>query len=339
MILLDSLYINKSGGEVLLDYLVKNIEKEEIDCFYLFDIRGIDCFDYIPENRKIYLKASIFNRYKFYKKNINKFEKVICFANLPPFSSINRQVYTYFHQPMFLSVPAEFSFIKKISFMLKTFLLGAIIDNTNYWLVQSDHIKVKLQSKFNISPEKIEIIPFFPSFNTITNITRRKHTYIYVSTASPHKNHIRLIAAFCKFYDKYKIGELILTISDDYKKIIRLINLKNDMGYPIKNIGYVTRENLVEFYQSSEFSIYPSLAESFGLGIVEAIENGCNIIGADLPYTYSICKPSIIFNPSDVNSIFLALENSININININIKPTEQFVQNEIAGIIEILKN
>jgi hypothetical protein len=66
---------------------------------------------------------------------------------------------------------------------------------------------------------------------------------------------------------------------------------------------------------------------------VEAIENGCKVIGADLPYTYAVCKPSLVFNPLEVDSITEALSLSLQKNT-IN---SESKVKNEINTLISLL--
>ena len=42
MLLVDALHINNSGGLVLLDYLIKSIEKCKINAFYLLDDRLVN---------------------------------------------------------------------------------------------------------------------------------------------------------------------------------------------------------------------------------------------------------------------------------------------------------
>ncbi len=54
--------------------------------------------------------------------------------------------------------------------------------------------------------------------------------------------------------------------------------------------------------------MYPSINESLGLGIVEAITAGCDVIGADLPYMHAVCRPSAVFDPSSPESIADAVE-------------------------------
>ena len=75
------------------------------------------------------------------------------------------------------------------------------------------------------------------------------------------------------------------------------------------------------------------MAESFGLGILEALENSCTIIGADRPYLHSACKPSIVFDPESVSEITKAFENAVAGNFG----PSKQLLFNEVDKIIEIL--
>ena len=36
---------------------------------------------------------------------------------------------------------------------------------------------------------------------------------------------------------------------------------------------------------------------------MEAITAGCDVIGADMPYTYAVCRPSKVFDPYSAESI------------------------------------
>lgn len=334
MILLDSLYINDSGGKVLLDYLVEKIERAQINCYYLFDDRCKDDYGFIPNQRKQYMKASLLKRHLFYNKNKDKFSKVLCFGNLPPTIKLNVQVYTYFHQPKYLKIPKTLSLLSKIKLHLKTSFLNSIKSKTNFWLVQSDFIRNSLSSKYKIVNKDIILMPFYPPLiNERKGYTRKKDGFVYISNGGNHKNHFNLIEAFCNYFDEYKNGVLHITISDKFADIINLVKRKEKLGYPIINHGFVNREELIKIYKTNKYLIFPSLAESFGLGLVEAIENGCNVLGADLPYTYAVCNPSIVFNPLNVNDIKRALfESQFD-----NVKKTEQLVFNQIDELILLL--
>ena len=95
MILLDAMYINNSGGKILLDYLIEQLEIRNCSVYYLLDDRIKGNHSEIMKNRVTYLKASIIKRHIFYRENKELFSKVLCFGNLPPFSRLNIEVYTF----------------------------------------------------------------------------------------------------------------------------------------------------------------------------------------------------------------------------------------------------
>lgn len=335
MILIDALYINGGGGKVLLDYLIDNLEKTEKEVYYLIDDRIKDKVFLNNSNNVLdFQKADLEIRKKFYKKNKDSFTSVFCLGNLPPNIKMNAIVYTYFHQLLYLELPKEFSVKEKLLFTLKTMVLRYLKKNTDYWMVQTEIMQNRFSKKYNISKNKILLMPFYPPLHSDIKVHRNPLQYCYISNATTHKNHKRLIEAFCKFYDKQKKGKLILTVSFNYPEIFNLIEDKKKKNYPIDNLGFLNREQLINIYKSSEFQIYPSLSESFGLGLIEAIENSCNIIGADLPYTYAVCNPSYIFNPLDSDSIF----NTLCLSLQDNYKESSLKVSNEISKLLKLLK-
>lgn len=336
MLLVDAIYINDGGGKVLLDYLIKKLENTEINCFYLLDNRIKKNHPKIKStNQVVYLNASLFDRFLFYKKQRDSFSKIFCLGNLPPNIRIKVKVFTYFHSPLYLKTPKEFSSIERFKYELKRIVLKAFINNTDLWLVQSKLIKDEFQKKFGVKNDKVNLLPFYPPYEKHEKqVVREDNSFLYVSNATPHKNHVKLIDAFCSFFDEYNIGKLILTVSDDYIEVFNLINIKINQGYPIVNIGFVDRNELTKIYLSSQYLIFPSIAESFGLGLVEAIDNDCKVIGADLPYTYAVCEPSIVFNPYKVESIIDGFKQSLNKDN----KLSKSLIENKIDNLVRLLK-
>ncbi len=336
MILIDALHINNSGGKILLNYLIKSIEQSKLEVFYLLDDRiTADCSD-IDNNKVLYLKANFINRFLFYIKNKNTFQKVFCFANISPPIKLKAKIYTYLHQRLFLKIPKELNLKFKVVLFIKSKIAKYLSSNTDFWIVQTKLMKYDLINCYEINaPEKVKIYPFYPPLlsNTQELIIRKKNIFLYVSTYNPHKNFENLLLGFKLFYDKNKVGELHLTLSENSGPILIEIDKLISEGYPIINHGFVDREKLATMYNNSEFIVYPSLSESFGLGIIEGIENGCNVIGANLPYTTAVCVPSLLFNPYSVDSIADALE----LAVFTKTKKTEQLVFNEINNLLNLI--
>jgi len=334
MLLVDCLYINYGGGKVLLEYLIQHLEQNYLgNVYYIFDKRCQGEFDFIPNDRRVYLKASIISRIKFYLFKGRMFSKIFCFGNIPPPIKVKAKVFTYFHQRMFLEIPGEMSIKTKIALYLKISYFKYLLSHSDSWIVQTGLMKKGLNHSFRISLDQINVFPFYPNEDLINNNYTRDLSYVYVSDVSPHKNHELLIESFCAFYDKSKVGILKLTVADQYVNIIDLINTKVKMGYPIINYGFVNRGTIVKMYNESKFLIYPSSSESFGLGIIESIECGCAVIGANLEYMYEVCSPSLSFDLT-LESLVHTFEKSL-----IKFKKTEQKLFNEINTMVKFLYN
>lgn len=336
MLLIDAIYINNSGGKILLDYLIKEFEKKQLTVHYLLDERIRNNHPEIKINKVTYLEGSILKRHQFYLKNKKSFTKVLCFGNLGPSLQLDAEVFTYFHQRLFLDVPKDTTFKQKVVFKMKTIIFKTLNKNVDFWIVQTKAMKdIFLENSSKIDKKKILLIPFYPTLNNGIIENRKRDTFIYVSSGNPHKNHLNLLQAFRIFYDSNKVGELHLTIGDEFKELNNMIFKMIADGYPIVNHGFVSRDSLGEIYGKAAFSIYPSLSESFGLGIIEAIENGCDMIGSDLPFMYAVCKPSLVFDPTKPESIAMAFQAAIKKYPS----PTEQLVFNEIDTLIKLLQD
>jgi len=332
--LIDSVYINNGGGLVLLKYLISNFINRD-DVFFLFDDRTKYLFSNSCKNKSAFISNSIYERYFFYKKNQKKFKKVLCFGNVPPPLRLKAKVYVYFHQKLFLSLPDDFSLKNKIIYFLKQNILNILKNNADVWLVQSDNIAEGLSSKYKLNKEeKIVIAPFYPPLDFLDlNKEILTNSFLYVSNSSPHKNHYKLIESFCLAYDQLQKGNLTVTVPEIDVHLCDFIKSKIILGYPIKNVGFIERKKLTQLYLNHEYLIFPSLAESFGLGLVEGIDGECKIIAADLSYTYEICEPSLVFNPYSVES----MKNAIVTAVQDELPYAKKLIKNDISKIMQLL--
>ena len=335
---LDSLYIHNGGGKVLLEYFVRKIELERWKVVYLFDSRlDINGFEIKSSNIILIRKGSIIARHRAYERFLNEKDVVFCFGNVPPFKKYKNKVITYFHQRLFLSVSKEIPTGEKYYLKLKSFVVFLLCVNTDFWVVQTFSMKNEMLRKVSTtSADKIRVIPFFDSSESKRLGNRKlKGSYIYVSDGHSHKNHLRLIEAFSKYYTEKRQGILYLTISDVFEELLDTISNYTKRGIPIYNLGFISRVKLSEVYEQTEYLIYPSLSESFGLGLLESARFGCKIIAADLPYVHAVCRPSLLFDPLMVPSIFEALVKSGNEDVN----DTTLKVKNELESLLKLIQS
>lgn len=309
MLLIDSLYINSSGGLILLNYLIEHIESSRTPCTYLIDERNPTDYRFIKQNSVVRSKASVKSRKKYYKQLNPGITKVLCFGNIPPPQALSRiTVYTYLHQYFYIDASqSKKSPLNRIKFWLKRKYLNSNMPNTDEIWVQSTHMKDDFQTKLNTTKE-IRILPFYQSSLTLDRVGKvpKKPDFVYISNANPHKNHNNLIKAWQIFHARFPETMLHLTVSKKmYPELAAEIDSLADQN--IINHDIVNHETIESMLRDSKYVVYPSLAESFGLVLIEASLAGCQIIAANLPYVNSVITPSLTFDPYDVNSISEAL--------------------------------
>lgn len=335
---LDALYIHSGGGKVLLEYFIREIELKRWQVVYLLDRRlDINGFEIKSSNVILKIKGSILARHQAYERYVIPGDIVFCFGNVPPLKNYPNKVITYFHQRLYLSVSNEMPIMERCYLKLKSFVVFFLGMNTDHWVVQTYSMKHDMLSKISASSEeKIKVFPFFDNseFRGIGSM-KLKGSYIYVSDGHSHKNHLRLIEAFSKYYSVKQRGVLYLTISDEFPELLDALSTYTSQGIPICNLGFLSRSKLSEVYDQTEFLIYPSLSESFGLGLLESVRFGCKIIAADLPYVHAVCSPSILFDPMNVSSIYEALLKTANEDVG----DTTLKVRNEIEGLLNLIQS
>ena len=102
----------------------------------------------------------------------------------------------------------------------------------------------------------------------------------------------------------------------------------------IVNHGQLEFNKLEKIYQKTEFLIFPSLNESFGLPLIESINYNCKVLAPNLNYVNEVITPSIKFDPYSISS----LSESITFDITKkNIKRSKLIVENKIDTFVEYI--
>ena len=296
MILIDLVYLNSPVGlnlaRYLLNYLLKNENPNQF--LLLIDKRNSIHFNRY-EIKKVTVSKNELSRFLFYKKNVRQFKSVFCFGNVPPPFKIKPKTLIYFHNEILLnSKGLGFSIIKKLLFRLKWIYIKS--RNLNYiWFVQTEHMKILLKKKLKVNSNSILKSPIFNSQKG-SAVSENKNSFIYPTSNHPHKNNKRLIEAFVEAASRTE-EFFTLSLTIDKIKLTLPKNLK------INFLGFIGQDQLSDIYNKSQFLIFPSLKESFGLPLIEGIQANCNVIASNLNYVNELVNPSYTFDPYDKKSI------------------------------------
>jgi glycosyltransferase involved in cell wall biosynthesis len=175
---------------------------------------------------------------------------------------------------------------------------------TYHWIVQSDRVKQELSYRLSVNKNQVHVLPFFREEVPVQHNAHQINKFIYVADGVPQKNHTVLLQAWEYLQDRYQLTpELHLTIPARFTELIASIQQLQHRGIKIINHGVLDKAELNLLYQECGYLIFPSLRESFGLPLIEAVQAGCGVLAADLPYVYDVIRPSAVFNPVQPQSI------------------------------------
>lgn len=305
-ILVDAIYIKMGGALMILNHLIDNLVARNVSFVLLKDnrcpkLRSEDNIEHI-----VVKPTGEFERIKYYIANRNSFSTVICLGNVPPAIRMPVKVHTYIHNVSLLKIPKDYPVKWKVLGYMKRMFIRLLSHNSDSWIVQTDNTLNLVKEYLPLKNKDLKIFPFYhiPS-NIRPSDEIQRDDYVFIGEYTHAKGHEYLIEAWSKLADKGFCKTLHLTVTEP--KICVLIKNAQANGASIINHGRIPFEEVVGIYHHSSAIVYPSLNESLGLGIIEAAEAGCDVIGCDLPYLHSVCCPSETFKPCDSDSIVEAI--------------------------------
>lgn len=307
-ILFDGLYISSGGGMVMMCHLIDLMEKRFPGrIHYLIDARVGDKFPHLPDDRKTVLTGSLSTRWKYYRKHRNDFSVIICHGNIPPPVKCRGKVFIFVANIYYCEIPKEFSFKFKFLLYMKQLFVRLTKGNADIWVMQSSFMKELWSKKFGIPQDKHWVYPII-DFHTlqipVPALPRREDgDYLYVTDYTPGKRIEMLIEAWKILAGKGFHKALHLTCSRNAEKLRQLIEDAERAGARIVNHGFMPHSQLDGLFRSCRATVYNSANESLGLGLVEAIAFGCDVIAPDLPYVHSVCVPSLVFEDGSIGAI------------------------------------
>ena len=317
MLIVDAINITSGGGLVLLKYLASALRDSGAPYRIVSDLSvvGLDLEGY----ETTHCTNTFLSRWRFYQDVEQVFEPttVFCFGNFPPSQGLSCNVITYFHRPALANMNLDLiSTTQRIEYFFKQLLLRAWLKNSDLFLFQSTLIERHFKKVYG-QEVKSAVIPFYDSkayqsFLLDKDSRLKKiNRFIYVSNDAPHKNHGALLKAWELLNDTEIHPVLILTLPAN-SRFLPYIKRLNKKGCKILNLGQVNHDTVLQETLNSTHVIFPSLAETLGLGLVEGVILGCKVVAADLKYTYEVVRPSYTFVPSSPKSICSTVQAVLN---------------------------
>ena len=303
--------IRHGGGLLLMEQLLNSVSDKNLDIGGCF-ASNIKFKNYkIPYPKKsIKLYSSSLLNY-FYSnihlyKSRNSHSVFLYFGNLPPFIKTEGFSVLFLHSKLLVEPLFRYklNLIAKLNLLIRKLLLKIFHKNVDLIIVQTPSMK-KLTQDF--MPRTSTIM--YPFYNPRTFISGKDISYdfLYPSFGYAYKNYDNLLKALVLLSRKDIFPKFVIALDPNIDEILinKISKLKNKYQLKIDLLLNPPFSKILDLYEQSRCLIWPSLTESLGIPILDAVYANKDIIASDLEYINDLLDlpEDRKFDPNDVSSI------------------------------------
>lgn len=196
------------------------------------------------------------------------------------------------------------------------FILGALLHKPNerYVLSKISNIIVcspKMKDLVaNMTNAKIHVIPNGIDFDDIRNVQPDKSikypSILYVGRLHKIKGIDVLLNAVPKLMEKMQHLHIYITGSGpeegNLKKLVKTLNIEEN----VKFLGFASNGQKYPYYKSADVCVFPSLYETFGIVLLEAMALGKPIVASNvggIPFLVEHGKNGLLFDCGNVEDL------------------------------------
>jgi glycosyltransferase involved in cell wall biosynthesis len=212
----------------------------------------------------------------------------------------------------------KFSRISKIIYMYFYFMNWIACKRASYIIAVSQNTKKDIIKFFKVKPEKIFVIHHGVSDEFVIkeksevkylhekySIPLGKKILLYVGNLTPHKNVEKLISAFALMENRDNCCLVLVgKVFDQFGGVGK--------EKSIIQAGYISQNELIDFYNLADLFVFPSIYEGFGLPVLEAFACGTPVACS---HTSSLPEVggelAFYFDPLDENSIAKQIDKAL----------------------------
>lgn len=251
-------------------------------------------------------------------QNAQPQDTIVCFGNLPPFFKLAGRTLVFVQNRYLIDGVRLDNFPLKTRLRLKVerfwFYWKAV--NANAFVVQTPSMRAILESSGAVTGKPIYVLPFVGNSDGYQRSLNHESLkglnkpLIYVASGEPHKNHRKLIEAWCLLAKDGLFPTLWLTVDvkSNTDLCVWMEQQKRLFGLQLENLGAQPHEQIKHLYTQVQALIYPSTFESFGLPLIEARQAGLAVVASELDFVRDVIDPEEVFDPQSPVSISRAVK-------------------------------
>lgn len=247
-------------------------------------------------------------------RRVSPVDVVLCFHGLVPLLPLKGEVTVFLQNKILLSGTTleDYPLKTRLRLSVERLLLKALAGRVQKFIVQTPSMAAHAKSFLGQSA-KVVICPFVVSAPGNQLSVDKRFDFVYVASADHHKNHLKLLEAWCLLAQQEIRPSLALTLPQGSSLCALIDRLALQWQLNVVNLGQLNPIEVSALYDQSAALIYPSTTESLGLPLLEANERKLPIVAAELDYVRDVVIPVETFDPHSHVSIARAVKRHLGI--------------------------
>ncbi len=331
--------VHQGGGKALLNGLIRSDVSREGRMLLLDSRMALAIQDSEVGNIK-WVYPSVLQRFLaecWLARHVREEDTILCFGNLPPLFKLAGHVIVFVQNKYLLESVclADFSWKTKLRLSIERLWFRLKASNVNQFVVQTPSMKSALESlldgkiikhirdaKHESGIQSVQVLPFTNTTEgyqrklvTLPDESVKDFDFLYVASGEPHKNHRRLIEAWCLLAEDGRFPSLCVTLDKThFHELCEWIDgMGVRYGLNLWNVGVLPHDQVQQLYRRAGALIYPSTFESFGLPLIEARQAGLPVLASEMDYVRDVLDPEQTFDPNSSTSIARAIKRFIGV--------------------------
>ena len=312
--------VHQGGGKSLLWSVIRAMA-ESNSVVYLLDSR-LTLPEDVRESAAIKrVRPSVLQRIGaegWLAKNAKPEDTVLCFGNLPPLFKLRARTLVFVQNRYLIDDVAldGFPIWVRLRLSVERQWMSATMAHADGFVVQTPTMR-KLMEKKSAGRIPVRALPFMTEpEGYVRRVAQpllhndKEPDFVYVATGDPHKNHRRLLEAWCLLAKEGLFPSLYLTVEASRFGSLcdHIENMKLQNALRVRNVGELCHQDVLALYRKANAAIYPSTFESFGLPLMEARQAGLPVLASELDYVRDVLDPEQTFDPDSALSIARAVK-------------------------------
>lgn len=176
----------------------------------------------------------------------------------------------------------------------------------------TETMRQSIIGRLGMPAEKVEVCSYAVKSHYRFLDLPRGDFILYLGNIDKHKNVPTLVRAFdaLRCHAAYSHYQLIIVGKkrEGFDEALEIIEAKG-LQDAVKIPGYLSDDEILDYYNRARCVVMPSFYEGFGIPIIEAMACGAPVIASDIPvFREAVSDAGLIYgNPSDVDALTAAL--------------------------------